>query len=73
MKSKNAKVADKYAYEWSRYELSMLKLHMPEKAIKKALKKYNYVSLAILEAYYMKNKCFMPHDYIINNFVFYIK
>ncbi len=67
MLSKNKAVARKYAFEWSRYELSMLKLSMPEKAIKAVMKEYNYISLATLECHYMVNKCFLPENYILKN------
>jgi proline iminopeptidase len=32
-----------------------------------ALKTFSHKSLAILEAHYIKNKCFLPEDYIIKN------
>ncbi len=67
MKSKNNAVARKYAFEWSWYELSMLKLHMPEKAIRAAMREYNYRSLAMLECHYMVNRCFLPENYILKN------
>jgi proline iminopeptidase len=67
MKSKNKKTAKKYAYEWSRYELSMISMNSSETVIKKDLKFYNYVSLSILEAHYLKNNCFVPENYILNN------
>lgn len=67
MKSKNAFAAKKFAYEWARYELSMLKLEMPTKEIRKSLKEYNYLSLGKLEAHYTANKCFLPENYILRN------
>jgi proline iminopeptidase len=67
MKSKNKRVAEKYAYEWAYYELSMLNLDMPRKKVIESLRKYNYRSLAILEAHYMKNNCFLPHNFILKN------
>ena len=33
----------------------------------KILKTFSYRSLAILEAHYIINKCFLPEDYIIKN------
>jgi len=67
MKSKNAKVAKKYAFEWSYYEMSMIKLNSTQKEVLKILKGFNYRSLAVMETYYLKNNCFLPENYILNN------
>lgn len=67
MKSKNAKVSEKYCYEWARYEISISRLVVSENQIKKTLKVWSYKSLAPLEAHYMKNNCFLPENYILKN------
>jgi len=67
MKSKNAKIRDKFAKEWTIYELSILKMKMTEKMIKKYLKDGTYKSLGPLEAHYITKMCFMQDNYIIKN------
>ncbi len=67
MRSKNARIAKKYAFEWAYYEMSMLKLKMPQMEILRSLKENNFRSLAIMEAYYLKNNCFLPENYILKN------
>ncbi len=57
--SKNKKISEKFAYEWAYYEMSFYtinKISNPDKI----LKTFSYRSLAILEAHYIINKCFLP-------------
>ena len=64
--SKDKKKSEKFAYEWAYYEMSFYtinKISDPDKI----LKTFSYRSLAILEAHYIINKCFLPEDYIIKN------
>ena len=66
MLSDDEKVSERYAYEWAYYEMSFYtinKIADPAEAIKT----FSYKSLAILEAYYIKNNCFLPEDFIMNN------
>ncbi len=67
MLSKNRSVAKRHAFEWSRFELSMLKVKMSGEKILSYMKEYNYVSLATLEAHYMVNNCFLPENFILKN------
>lgn len=67
MQSRNKKTANKYAFEFAHYELSLLKLRMPEKAVRKALKEFRYKSMGVIESYYMKRNCFLPEGYILKN------
>jgi len=67
MQSKDKKIAEKYAFAWAYYETAMLHLKTSDKRIRKGLKKYPYVALSILEAYYIKNHCFLPENYILEN------
>ena len=67
MLSKNKEEREKYTYEWARYELSLLKLNMPEKEVRKTMKEFNYRSLAVLEAHYLGKSCFLPQNYILKN------
>ena len=64
--SKDKTISEKFAYEWAYYEMSFYtinKISDPDKI----LKTFSYRSLAILEAHYIINKCFLPEDYIIKN------
>jgi proline iminopeptidase len=64
--SNDKKISEKFAYEWAYYEMSFYtnnKISNPDKI----LKTFSFRSLAILEAHYIKNKCFLPKDYIITN------
>ena len=67
MKSKNAAVSRKHVYEWARYEMSLLKLEMPEKEVRKSFREFSAKSLSIMEAHYMINNCFLPEGYILRN------
>ena len=66
MLSDDKKISDKYAYEWAYYELSFYtinKVSDPDEL----LKTFSYKSMAILEAHYIKNKCFLSEDFIMKN------
>ncbi len=66
MLSDDKKVSDKYAYEWAYYEMSFYtinKISDPHEA----LQSFSYKSMAILEAYYIKNNCFLTEDFIMKN------
>ncbi len=66
MLSDDAEISDKYAYEWAYYEMSFYtinKIADPHES----LKTFSYKSMAILEAYYIKNNCFLTEDFIMEN------
>ncbi len=66
MLSNDKSISDKYAYEWAYYEMSFYtinKMSDPDES----LKTFSFKSLAILEAHYIKNNCFLEEDYIMNN------
>ncbi|MCB2196055.1 MAG: prolyl aminopeptidase [Bacteroidetes bacterium] len=66
MQSNDPTISDKYAYEWARYEMSFYtinKISDPDEVIKT----FSYKSLAILEAHFIKNNCFLPEDFIMKN------
>ena len=66
MLSKDAKISDKFAYEWAYYESSFYTIRKIEN-IEDIVDSFPYKSLAILEAHYIHNKCFLPEDFIIQN------
>ncbi len=62
----NKEVSDKYAYEWAYYELSFYTINkMADPA--ELLDGFSYKSMAILEAHYIHNKCFIEEDFIMKN------
>ena len=68
MTSGRSKARRHYAYEWSYYESSRLNLTPPsEKELKKEILSEPYMSLAILEAHFIRNLCFLHDGYIIQN------
>lgn len=66
MLSKDKKISDKFAYEWAYYEMSFYTINKISDPTD-ILKKFSYKSLAILEAHFINNNCFLPEDYIIKN------
>ena len=58
MLSDDKKVSDKYAYEWAYYEMSFYTINKMEDP-DEILKTFSYKSMAILEAHYIKNNCFL--------------
>jgi len=58
--------SDKYAYEWAYYEMSFYtikKIADPAEI----LNTFSYKSLAILEAHFIANDCFIAEDFIMKN------
>lgn len=66
MLSNNEKVSNQYAYEWARYEMSFYTIRKIEET-DDLLDTLSYKSMAILEAYYIKNRCFLSEDFIMKN------
>ncbi|MWB96297.1 prolyl aminopeptidase [Flavobacterium sp. GA093] len=56
-----------YCYEWAFYELSIFKKGITKPEIELLLTEFPYESLAIMEAHYLSNACFIDEDYILNN------
>ncbi len=66
MLSDDKEISDKYAYEWAYYELSFYTINKIEDPAE-LLKGFSYKSMAILEAHYINNRCFMEEDFIMKN------
>ncbi|MDP3741805.1 MAG: alpha/beta fold hydrolase, partial [Candidatus Micrarchaeota archaeon] len=66
MLSKNKQTAKKYRFEWKLYESALSKLHFTHKDFQRIESEW-IDSIAILEAHYMKNNCFLADNYILNN------
>ncbi len=66
MLSKNKKISEKYAYEWAYYEMSFYTIRKIERT-EELLHTFSYKSLAIMEAHFIKNNCFLPDDFIMKN------
>ncbi|MBF4467393.1 prolyl aminopeptidase [Flavobacterium sp. LC2016-12] len=56
-----------YCYEWAFYEISIFKKGITEKEIEAIIQEFPFESLAIMEAYYLSNNCFIDENYILNN------
>lgn len=68
MHSKNAGEKEKYLYEWSFYENSIMKMKLDISKIEKMFAKdKTYRALSPIEAIYMKNNCFIPDNFILNS------
>ena len=66
-RSKKASVRKKFSSEWSRFEISMLKVKYDPKEVEKRSREKRTLALAALEAHYIGRLCFMPDNYLINN------
>jgi proline iminopeptidase len=66
MLSADTKKSDLYAFEWAFYEMSFYTISKIENTAE-ILDTFSYKSLAILEAHYIKNNCFLPEDFIMKN------
>ncbi len=66
MLSDDQTISDKYAYEWAYYELSFYTINKITDPAE-LLKGFSYKSMAILEAHYIHNKCFLTEDFIMKN------
>lgn len=67
MKSKKYSERKKACYEWAHYEMSLIKMKITEAQVDEYVKEYSYMSLAPLEAHYLRSTCFLPDNYIIKN------
>lgn len=56
-----------YCYEWVYYEISIFNKQLTEPEIKSIIQEFPFESLAIMEAYYLDNNCFIEDDFILNN------
>lgn len=56
-----------YCYEWAFYEISIFKKGITEYEIDGIVKQFSYHSLAIMEAHYLSNNCFIEDDFILNH------
>ena len=66
MLSNDEEVSYKYAYEWAYYEMSFYTIKKIENT-EDILKTFAYRSLAILEAHFIANNCFLEEDFIMQN------
>lgn len=66
MLNADKEISEKFAYEWAYYEMSFYTIRKIS-GIDEILNTFSYKSLAILEAHFIANNCFMTEDYIIKN------
>ncbi|MBI2635148.1 MAG: prolyl aminopeptidase [Parcubacteria group bacterium] len=68
MTSGDLKTQRKYAYEMSYYESARLNLvSRSEEDLRKEILSGPFVSLAVMEAHYIRNLCFLENGYILKN------
>ena len=68
MTSCNQATRLKFAYEWTFYEYSRLSLVPPSKdKLKKEVLSEPFLSLALMEAHYIRNFCFLEDGFILKN------
>jgi proline iminopeptidase len=68
--SKNKKEAQKYAAEWTMWELSTTTLSYDRLKVEKETMEGDQhfnVSMATMETHYFSNNCFVPENYILSN------
>lgn len=56
-----------FCYEWVFYEISIFKKGITEHEIDSIIKQFPFESLAIMEAHYLSNNCFIEDHFILNN------
>ncbi len=66
MLNADQETSDKYAYEWAYYEMSFYTIRKIS-GTDEILKTFSYKSMAILEAHFIANNCFLPEDFIMQN------
>jgi len=66
MLSADKSISDQYAYEWAWYEMSFYTIRKIEHT-EAIMDTFSYKSMAILEAHYIKNNCFISEDFILQN------
>lgn len=66
MLSDDEEISDKFAYEWAYYEMSFYTINKISDPAE-VLKTFSHKSLAILEAHFIANNCFIPEDFIMDN------
>ena len=61
------KAREKFVKAWAMYESSLVRLDYVPETVEGDLKDFSFESLAVLEAHYILNNCFIEEDYIIKN------
>lgn len=56
-----------FCYEWIFYEISIFKKGITENEIDAVINEFPFESLAIMEAHYLSNNCFIGDNFILNN------
>lgn len=68
MISGDSKLRKRFAFEWNFYESARLTIELPDsRQLSKDIFSEPYLSLAIMEAHYIKNLCFIEEGYILKN------
>ena len=64
--SKNAAIRNRFAKEFTKYEVMISSMKMTEEKAEKIIGNW-YKSMGVLEVYYLKNNFFMPDNYVMKN------
>jgi len=68
MKSSDKNEAQRYADEWTLWEIILCSIEYdPKRLEKQIIGDKNNIAIAILETHYFLNKCFVPENYILDN------
>lgn len=67
IRSKDKKIAKKYANEWSLWEYTLCSLNYDERRVEAEIMKENNITTAMIETHYFLNKCFVSENYILKN------
>jgi proline iminopeptidase len=60
-------IRKKYALAWARYELKIAFLELPDQRLNQMSEHWNPYAFALLENYYMANRCFFKEDQLLKN------
>jgi proline iminopeptidase len=66
MLTADKETSDKFAYEWAYYEMSFYTIRKIS-GIDEILSTFSYKSMAIMEAHFIANDCFLAENFILNN------
>lgn len=56
-----------YCYEWVFYEISIFKKGILDNEIDTIINQFPFQAMAIMEAHFLSNNCFLENDYILKN------
>lgn len=67
IRSKDKKIAKKYADEWTLWEMTLTSISYDQKSLEREILNEDNTSVAVLETHYFLNKCFVPKNFILKS------